>query len=196
MNAVDRFNKSIKSLGLRRPAKKWDRKLSVFLIESMIVNSYILFRKPHTKYNKTDYLEDLVLNYLSYDAEENHFCQEAEKQGRCVVCYKQGKRKVTYHQCGKCRNFLHPGKCYREYHTIHHASSVASKSKICTQSSQVIHNMELESILVNDHTTLCTFDSLSSSFIKDEVEKSQNKRDNASIDIEADSITRKPDEAE
>ena len=105
MNAVDRFNKSIKSLGLRRPAKKWDRKLSVFLIESMIVNSYILFRKPHTKYNKTDYLEDLVLNYLSYDAEENHFCQEAEKQGRCVVCYKQTKRKVTYHQCGKYRNF-------------------------------------------------------------------------------------------
>ena len=90
MNAVDRFNKSLKSLGIRRPSKRWDRKLSVFILESIIHNSFMLLEKPHRRYCKADYLEDLVRCYLKKQeiVYYLHLCIEDVKQGRCVICYK------------------------------------------------------------------------------------------------------------
>ena len=75
MNAVDRFNKSVNSISLRRSSLRWDCKLSMFLIETIIHNSYILLGKKKNRDSKTDYIEDLLNCYLPSEQiyEQTHF---------------------------------------------------------------------------------------------------------------------------
>ena len=90
----------------------------MFLIETIIHNSYILLGKKKNRYSKTDYIEDLLNCYLPSEQiyEQNHFCYTTETQGRCVICYKRGQRKATHHKCRTCNRFVHSGDCYAELH--------------------------------------------------------------------------------
>ncbi|KRH92606.1 putative transposable element [Pseudoloma neurophilia] len=68
MNGVDRFNQSIKSSKLKRASKKFDRKLSVFLLESILHNAFILLSsdakmKYQTKHELIESLADLFMAY-------------------------------------------------------------------------------------------------------------------------------------
>lgn len=157
MNAVDRFNKSIKSLNLHRPSKKWDRKLSVFIFEAIIHNAYILYKKPEKKYNKTCFLEDLSKHFLDYNSEEdNHFCENDEKPRRCVVCYKKGERKTTIHKCFDCKKHLHPGICYKEYHIDKFkATKIKSSQKSC-ENLETSGNLEDDITLENGGSVLAS----------------------------------------
>lgn len=72
MNGVDRLNQGTKAMKLNRAAKRFDRKISVFLIECIIHNANILFRKFNVSivYTKFDFIKMLISLYLEHEEQE------------------------------------------------------------------------------------------------------------------------------
>lgn len=119
MNGCDKLNQSLHYLGLKRKSKKWDRKISLFTLELMIHNSYILWSPVCAKNKKKAvFIEELSKNLMKYviPTEYSHFCDTGKKRGRCVECYKENIRRETNHFCVACVKYLCSGKCYANYH--------------------------------------------------------------------------------
>lgn len=112
MKAVDRMNQRVKSLNLKRSSERHYRKLSIYMVEIILHNLFILLsdecKKEHQ--NKFDYIHDLAINLLgrydkNLDQVESHFCEISEKRERCRVCYKKGRSITIHHKCVSCRGF-------------------------------------------------------------------------------------------
>jgi transposase IS4-like protein len=121
MNGVDKLNQSIKSLNIKRSTKKWDKKLSLFILAAMLNNSYILWKPEEgIKKSRKAFDENLIKHFLNFNGhknEKNHFCDKGGKSGRCVFCYKIDKKRAeTNHYCVSCDKFIHPGTCFKKYH--------------------------------------------------------------------------------
>ena len=136
MNGVDRFNRSIKSFNLKKPSKKWDRKLSVFIVEIILHNSFLLYGPKEEKiYTRTDFLEEILKYLPDWDSmnsnEPIHFCYQSKTYNRCVICYKKGIRETTTHFCTTCRTYLHASVCFKEFHSKDNTDTDRSYSYNC-----------------------------------------------------------------
>ena len=150
MDGVDRFNRSIKSFNLKRPSKKWDGKLSVFIVEVILPNSFLLYRpKEEKRYTRTDLLEEISKYLLDWDSmnsnEPIHFCDQSKTYNRCVICYKKGMRKTTTHFCTTCRTYLHAGVCFKEFHSKDNTDTDQSYSYNCRENLESIGISQIES---------------------------------------------------
>ncbi len=125
---------------------KWWRKVFFWLLEVIIVNSYVIHcevakkkkEKPltHMKYRQT-IISILSEGQLSRSSpphrstphrierlrQVKHFLQKGRKRRDCVVCSdRSGTRHLTLYECQTCQNHpaLCPTTCFRLYHTQRH----------------------------------------------------------------------------
>ena len=140
MGGVDQYDQMIKSYFSNRKSLKWTKKLTVYLFNLIIHNSYILYKEFSTEQNKLKsslcFRKQVVKILLSV---ENKKSEEEEKNKKvsiyhspvtfdynnrktCVMCLKKlGAVKRTKYGCGGCFNRKgtpsgpHP-ECFKEYH--------------------------------------------------------------------------------
>ena len=137
MGGVDLFDARRKNYSSSRKSKKWWLRIFYFLLDTAVVNNYILYKeKGGTKSLALkefilDVAEHLMSMFLSrkrhlctIDApvaarlRERHFPDEGTLSRQCRVC---SKRKRTRFYCKDCCPAnpvpLCPTKCFRVYHT-------------------------------------------------------------------------------
>ena len=148
MNGVDVADQHTVYYSFVRKTIKWWRKLCFWLLETAVVNSYILYRnttplpKSHIHYRRM-LIDSLASNYIttapprprpgrprkrlhpdSNDPERlNNFLHILEKtpaQCDCVVCSKTEKRVRPCYRCKTCPEtpYLCAGTCFERYHTL------------------------------------------------------------------------------
>lgn len=122
-NGVDKMNQFIKYFNLIRKTNKWNQRLSIYMLELILHNSYILWEPiDMNKKSRKFFISSLAKNLLEFDKFNSvtlitqHYCDTRKTSLRCVWCHKQGKRSITNHFCKTCDKSLHPGECYRNFH--------------------------------------------------------------------------------
>lgn len=146
MGGVDRADQLCTSYNFARKSVKWWRKLFFWLLETAIVNSYILFNKQRSRGEQLTHLKyrrQLIMQLVgdvrnrqrrrgrpsTRDKAERlnkkpHFLdQDGAKHKDCAVCsrrHKKGGRKTTVYYCKTCsrKPGLHPTKCFELYHSV------------------------------------------------------------------------------
>ena len=150
MNGVDIADQYTVYYSFIRKTVKWWRKLFFWMLETAVVNSYILYRdstsspKSHIQYRRA-LVDSLASNYIttapprpragrprkrshpeSNDPERLnqrlHLLSKETVQRDCVVCSKTEKRVRPCYKCKTCRDmpYLCPGICFERYHTLVH----------------------------------------------------------------------------
>lgn len=125
---------------------KWWRKVFFWLLEVIIVNSYVMHceiskkkkEKPmtHLRYRQTiiSILSEGQITCSSSRQRSTphrierlrptkHFLQKTKKRRDCVVCSdRNGTRHLTQYECQTCSNnpALCPTDCFKQYHTQRH----------------------------------------------------------------------------
>ena len=143
MNGVDIADQHSVHYAFQRKTRKWWRKVFFWLVETTVVNSYVLYKesvlaigdqpRSHLTYRRT-VLETLAIRCISsapprlqsgrprktprLEGDPEHLNQHRE----CVVCGlgKKGSRHRTLHYCKTCAGnpSLHPDRCFKYYHTL------------------------------------------------------------------------------
>ena len=147
MGGVDTFDQMLKSYFPERKSKMWTKKLGTYLMNVMIHNSYILFKKFHPNGRTTSSLNfrlglcKHLLQIEDHTSMENialetpalaHLIDELpnKQSKKCSWCTKHGKDSKTNFICSGCVNkkgqktALHP-KCFKAFHDDLMASQIA-----------------------------------------------------------------------
>lgn len=131
MGGVDRQDQLLAYYPCERKCMRWYKKLGVHILQMLVLNSYLLFKK-HTKSKISIYeyrlsiIESLVppKSVLAKPpAIHNPIKNPVGANGRvisrrCVWCYKNKKRRETTYHCPACANNpnLCVGQCFIDYH--------------------------------------------------------------------------------
>ena len=144
MLGVDRLDQRMSYYSLGRKSVRWWRKVFFWVMEVVVVNSYILYSRhtsSHRKLPHKEFRREVVMSlceplYNSAPTRERvqldmsmeclrgrHFIDGGGPRRDCRVCSKRGvpgQRHLTTTFCITCSD--HPplclGECYRMYHTI------------------------------------------------------------------------------
>ena len=148
MNGVDIADQHTVYYSFIRKTVKWWRKLCFWLLETAVVNSYVLYReslgcpRSHIQYRRM-LIDSLAASYIStvpprpragrprkrvhpesHDPERLnkhlHILQKTTTQRNCVVCSHTHKRVRPSYKCKTCPEmpYLCPGTCFERYHTL------------------------------------------------------------------------------
>ena len=129
-----------------RKNKRWTNKLSVYLINMMIHNAYIIYKhfsnepnkiQKHLVYRKIvqcllkSASTDEILSNLQHEAVEHagHWPIEVISKDKrdCIICKSNNIRKTTRVYCEKCLKFLCIKECFKNYHTYLEETSSSSE---------------------------------------------------------------------
>lgn len=144
MLGVDRLDQRMAYYQYTRKSVRWWRKVFFWMVEAVVVNSYILYTK-HTdarrKLTHKEYRRELVLALCEplYDTTHQrssrdqtlerlrgqHFPDSSPTRRDCRVCSTRGpggNRHLTTTICSTCSDHPHLciGECFRVYHTRVH----------------------------------------------------------------------------
>lgn len=148
MNGVDIADQHAVYYCFVRKTVKWWRKLCFWLIETAVVNSYVLYcestssPKSHIDYRRS-LIDSLAGTYVSSapprprpgrprkrslpEADEPErlnnrlrLLKKTKTQRDCVVCSKTNHRVRPSYLCKTCpcTPYLCPGQCFERYHTV------------------------------------------------------------------------------
>ena len=148
MNGVDIADQHTVYYSFIRKTVKWWRKLFFWMLETAVVNSYVLYRettpspKSHIHYRRTlvdslssSYIQSAPPRPLSGRPRQRpqhetngperlnkclHLLRKTNIQRDCLVCSKTQHRVRPSYQCKTCPDtpYLCPGSCFERYHTL------------------------------------------------------------------------------
>ena len=127
---VDTSDQLAVSYPLRRKCVKWYQTLFSHLVDTAIVNAYLIHHCVGGKLSHLNFRKDLMKSLCGRDAPrprtprrppppaapEDHALVRIDKYRRCRQCSRQGKRKVVRYECRLCNAGYCPGDCYNTWH--------------------------------------------------------------------------------
>ena len=145
MLGVDKLDQLVSYYSFLHKSLKWWRKVYFWMLEVVVVNSYIIY-KEHITQHHLQPLSHLayrrkLIEALSQDQratridshthrsiqqeqrlqDSKHFMRKVHKRRDCVICSdrKSGSRRLTPYVCITCTNNppLCPTPCFETYHT-------------------------------------------------------------------------------
>ncbi|XP_044133452.1 piggyBac transposable element-derived protein 4-like [Bufo gargarizans] len=140
MGGTDLSDQVLKPYEVMRKSYVWYKKLSIYLLQMAMYNSYVLYKKSGGTQTFLCY-QEIVIEKLMYPIRgptlpleveeirrlvERHFIaaipptqNQTHPQRRCRVCSKRGIRRDTRYFCPDCpsRPALCIGNCFKVYHT-------------------------------------------------------------------------------
>ena len=146
MNGVDTADQLTVFYSFVRKTRKWWRKVFFWLMETSVVNSYLLYKqsvarpKSHLDYRRA-LVETLAVASIQQGPQRSrvgaprkslephprlqqkpHFIAKSATDRDCVVCSRRGRetRHRTVYYCETCTTspYLCPGVCFKRYQTL------------------------------------------------------------------------------
>ena len=129
---VDTSDQLAASYAVRRKCVKWYQTLFCHLIDTAVVNAYLIHRVLGGKLSHLSFRKSLMKSLCGLDqpgprarrpppppaapaALEGHALVRTAKYRRCKQCSRQGKRKVVRYECRLCDGGFCPGACYNTW---------------------------------------------------------------------------------
>lgn len=144
MGGVDKADQLAVYYCFQRKSIKWWKKVFFWLLETAVVNSYILYKEATQKPMKhIVFRRSLIKSLISYSnpserprpgrrrssdsierlQQGRHYSAKGKRRD-CVVCSNRshGQRHLTVYYCKTCSDCppLHPEECFQVYHTARH----------------------------------------------------------------------------
>ncbi|KAF7687107.1 PiggyBac transposable element-derived protein 4 [Cucumispora dikerogammari] len=134
MGGVDKFDQMIKYYSLKRKTIRWPQRFTLYIIQILIHNSYVLYnrffdgkRTGHYDYQCkfVDYLirDSPPINKRKLTVNKNseefgHYPVRSGKRIQCAYCIiEENFRRQTNNKCEQCNVYLCIYNCFKGYHS-------------------------------------------------------------------------------
>ena len=144
MDGVDFTDQYLAGIGVVRKSHVWFRKLGLHLLQRLVLNAYLLYKKEQNvrRLSFVDFSKKVIVILTNVDSEQGrvqpvrrsadrplpstHYPDDVIQSGnvqgrihiRCRYCSLQGNMKDTYYRCSSCPGnpelFVTP--CFRQWH--------------------------------------------------------------------------------
>ncbi len=131
MGGVDKFDQMIKYYPLKRKTNRWTQKFTVHVLELLLHNAYVLYKKYSTEklVSHYDFIESIITYLIKNsnttvlfnkkgEKKKLHLPLKTSKRHYCKNCYLVDRtRSTTSIMCEKCNAHLCISPCFYTYHS-------------------------------------------------------------------------------